>query len=55
MRGWGAEDLAFVHALDTLWGPHHTTPNGILHFWHPAVFAAAKGPTWQVKMWSHQT
>ncbi len=54
-RGWGAEDASLVHALDTLWGPHATTPNDILHLWHPAFIAAPQGPSWTIKMWNHQT
>ena len=53
-RGWGGEDRSFLHALDTLWGPHNETANDILHLWHPA-FTGGTGPLWQVKMWNHQT
>ncbi len=34
MRGWGAEDGAFMKSLDTLWGLHETTDNETLHLWH---------------------
>ncbi len=53
-RGWGSEDHAFAVALETLWGPRKTTPNDILHLWHPA-FTAGTGPSWTIKMWANQT
>jgi hypothetical protein len=35
--GWGAEDVSFMNAVDTLYAPHRTTPNGVLHLWHPHI------------------
>lgn len=35
-RGWGWEDNAFRHAMDTLWGPFvRVSTNYALHLWHP--------------------
>lgn len=36
-RGWGGEDVAFLRAMDTLWGKHKTTNNSIFHLWHPKI------------------
>lgn len=33
--GWGGEDFALFHALDTLGGGHHRTLGPVWHFWHP--------------------
>ncbi len=33
--GWGGEDVALLRALDTLYAKHKSTPNQILHLWHP--------------------
>jgi glycosyltransferase involved in cell wall biosynthesis len=33
-RGWGGEDVAFVLALDTLFGVHRLTNNQVLTLWH---------------------
>ena len=33
--GWGAEDISFMMAVDTLYVKHRTTSNGVLHLWHP--------------------
>lgn len=49
-QGWGGEDVAFVRALDTLWGKHKTTNNEIYHLWHPAV-----GTAYFTRMWQGQT
>jgi hypothetical protein len=34
-HGWGGEDISFMTAVDTLYAPHRTTPNGVQHLWHP--------------------
>ena len=52
-RGWGGEDVAFLHALDTLWGLHKNTPNDILHLWHPR-FQLGTGPAFKVRAWDGQ-
>lgn len=49
-RGWGGEDIAFVRALDTLYGKHKTTPNDVLHMWHPK-----HGTSWHTRRWSGQS
>jgi glycosyltransferase involved in cell wall biosynthesis len=58
-RGWGGEDVAFLKALDTLWGQHVNTPNDILHLWHPMFMQGTwedlRGKYWQVRMWGNQT
>lgn len=33
--GWGHEDRAFVHAVETLWGPRVRVPGHMLNLWHP--------------------
>lgn len=37
--GWGYEDIAFQHALDTLWGPLHRVPARLVHLHHPRSLA----------------
>jgi N-terminal domain of galactosyltransferase len=37
---WGWEDRAFVHAADTILGPHARIDGYALHLWHP------RGPDW---------
>lgn len=46
-RGWGGEDIAFVRALDTLYGNHKTTDNDVLHLWHPKIGANYEDRMWQ--------
>ncbi len=43
-RGWGGEDVSFLHTLDTLWGLHTVADNDILHMWHerPGKTAATR-------------
>lgn len=58
-RGWGGEDVAFLHALDTLWGKHRNTPNAVFHMWHPATVSSKRyvdqrSQVWKVKMWDGQ-
>jgi len=48
-RGWGGEDIAFVRALDTLYGKHKTSKNDVLHMWHPK-----HGDTWVTRKWKGQ-
>jgi predicted glycosyltransferase involved in capsule biosynthesis len=48
-RGWGGEDIAFVRALDTLYGNHKTTDNDVLHLWHPKI-----GVNYEDRMWQGQ-
>jgi hypothetical protein len=44
--GWGGEDVAFMHALDTLYVPHKTVPSGVIHLWHPSIGSSAKDRKW---------
>jgi hypothetical protein len=48
-KGWGGEDVAFLLALDTLYGKHKSLKNDILHLWHPSI-----GKTVTDKMWEGQ-
>lgn len=45
--GWGGEDAAFMHAVDTLYAQHRTTPNGVIHLWHPNIGNSIKTRMWQ--------
>jgi hypothetical protein len=38
--GWGYEDLAFQHALDTLWGPLQRVGGRLVHLHHPRSLEA---------------
>jgi len=38
--GWGAEDISFLMAVDTLWGKHKSVDASVFHLWHP-VFKTA--------------
>lgn len=49
-HGWGGEDVAFMHAVDTLYCQHKTSPNGVIHLWHPTIGATIKD-----RMWTGQT
>ena len=48
-KGWGGEDVAFLRALDTLYGKHKTANTDILHFWHPTI-----GDSYKTRMWKGQ-
>jgi hypothetical protein len=48
-KGWGGEDIAFVRAVDTLYGKHKTTENDVVHLWHASVDVT---PT--IRMWQGQ-
>ena len=52
-RGWGSDDHDMVLALNELWGHFKTTPNDILHLWHPRIMAG-DGAAWRVRMWQNQ-
>jgi hypothetical protein len=47
--GWGGEDVAFLRAVDTLYGNHKTTANDVLHMWHHHI-----GKTHITRMWEGQ-
>jgi hypothetical protein len=48
--GWGAEDVAMMRAVDTLYHPHKTTSNDVLHLWHPKI-----GASHDTRMWEGQS
>lgn len=48
-KGWGGEDIALLRALDTLYGKHKTTRNGVFHLWHPFI-----GDTYRTRIWDRQ-
>lgn len=48
-RGWGAEDVCLLRALDTLWGKHKTSKNAVYHLWHPII-----GSTHTTRQWEGQ-
>lgn len=48
-RGWGSEDAAFMHALDTLYGPHRTIDHSIFHLHHERF-----GYSWNTTAWAGQ-
>lgn len=45
-NGWGGEDVAFMHAVDTLYSPHKTVSNGVIHLWHPSIGTSVKDRMW---------
>lgn len=46
-EGWGGEDVAFVRAVDTLWGKHKTVDSEIFHLWHPTIGSNAQDKMWE--------
>lgn len=36
-KGWGGEDVSFMHAVDTLYGRHKTVNSAVFHLWHPVI------------------
>jgi hypothetical protein len=56
-QGWGGEDVAFMRAVDTLYGRHKTTRNQVLHLWHPFANASEetiKGEKNLLRLWEGQ-
>lgn len=47
--GWGGEDMAFLLALDTMFGKHKTTGNAVFHLWHHY-----HGKTHRERTWDNQ-
>lgn len=45
-HGWGGEDVAFMHAVDTLYGAHKTVGNGVIHLWHPTIGSSVRDRRW---------
>lgn len=41
--GWGGEDISFMHAVDTLYGPHKTLNTAVFHLWHTVLPGRWKG------------
>ena len=52
-RGWGGEDVSFLYALCTLWGPFKQTHNDVLHLWHPRL-VIGQGRNYQTRVWEGQ-
>jgi hypothetical protein len=55
--GWGGEDVAAMHAFDTLYWPHKTTPDQVLHMWHPmfSLQGTSEWVHWKERVWEGQT
>jgi N-terminal domain of galactosyltransferase len=49
-RGWGGEDISFMHAVDTLYGRHKTIPGPVYHVHHPVI----KGKWKFTRQWAGQ-
>lgn len=47
MQGWGSEDVAFLRAVDTLWGKHKTLNVDLLHLWHPSIAQTPFNKMWE--------
>jgi len=45
--GWGGEDVALLRTLDTLYAKHKSTPNQILHMWHPRYGESYRTMKWR--------
>lgn len=50
-RGWGAEDVSLLRALDTLWGHHEVAANQVLHFWHARIGSKLEDRQWVGQSW----
>jgi hypothetical protein len=55
-RGWGGEDHSAMRAMDTLYCRHKTTPNQVLHLWHPMISKSGTAPwvDWIDRLWENQ-
>lgn len=49
-KGWGGEDIAFLRAVDTLYGKHKIVNDNIFHLWHPFF-----GGDYKSRIWAGQT
>lgn len=49
-RGWGGEDISFMHAVDTLYGRHKTVNGPVYHIGHPVI----KGIWRHTRQWRGQ-
>jgi hypothetical protein len=46
-EGWGGEDVAFLRAVETLWGKNKSIDAPIYHLWHPSIGTTAKDKQWE--------
>jgi len=53
-RGWGGEDHAAMRAMDTLFAPHKTLPEAIMHLWHPIINALSTFTSDKKRVWANQ-
>jgi len=56
-RGWGGEDHSAMRACDTMYWRHKTTPNQVLHLWHPMLSPQGASPgwvDWNKRLWDGQ-
>jgi hypothetical protein len=55
-RGWGGEDHSAMRAMDMLYWRHKTTPNQVLHLWHPMISKSGVAPwvEWKDRLWDNQ-
>ncbi len=55
-RGWGGEDHSAMRAMDMLYWRHKTTPNQVLHLWHPMLskFGVSSWVQWKDRLWDNQ-
>jgi glycosyltransferase involved in cell wall biosynthesis len=55
-RGWGGEDHAAMRATDTLYWPHQTLQDQVLHIWHPQMGPSGTNAWvhWNERMWEGQ-
>lgn len=51
--GWGGEDVALLRSLDTLYAKHKSTPNQILHLWHPRFGSSYREMKWAGQGWAN--
>jgi hypothetical protein len=55
-RGWGGEDHSAMRCMDMLYWRHKTTPNQVLHLWHPMLsnVGTEKWVDWKNRLWEGQ-
>ncbi len=55
-RGWGGEDHSAMRAMDMLYWRHKTTPNQVLHLWHPMMsrHGMSHWVQWKDRLWENQ-
>lgn len=49
-KGWGGEDVAFMYAVETLYGGRRTYDAAVYHLWHPTI----KGNWKHTRQWDGQ-